>query len=319
MKRFITLTLRIIIFLLLSFLVYQKYTGKAIDIWQIGNSLGTVGDIIKQKFMPNTTQWSGSKSDISQDTQQWLLLHTTTEFSGAKADLQRNQDFSNNLITNTFILQQQVGKWGLFAARSGSEDHTNDQIIITFSGTTIVYPAFYNTSNAFALQQSGANTGEIYQATGIIILSGDKDYYLYYPASNGNGKLIGVILSLWSGIISASESTIPFLFYKNSYLFVKKESNNTNSALYAFQNGMLTTLATGEIGGISVEKDVATLHNRTTNEIIFLSLLDYSTRKILKPQRSDINYQSFLLTGDHIWVKYQDNLTGSTIYEKQVR
>gem|GEM_PF-6397556 len=112
---------------------------------------------------------------------------------------------------------------------------------------------------------------------------------------------------------------MPFLFYKDNYFFVKKEANNSNSILYAFQNGMFTAIATGEIGGVSVEKDVAALHNRASNEIVVLSLLDYSTQKVLKPQRSDITYYSFLLTGAHIRVKYHDNLSGSVIYEKQVR
>lgn len=321
MKRFITFVLWIIIFLLLSFLVYQKYTGEVVDISYIANPVGEAGSFIKQKItiLKNIAQWSSDWSELSKTKPQWPLLHTTQEFSGAKVDLQRNQDFSNNLIKNTFVLKPQVGKWDLFAARSGSADHTNDQIAITLNGQTVAYPAFYNANNALVIQQGSGSTGETYQATGIIILDGDKDYYFYYPVSSSNGKLIGIISSLWSGVISASESVVPFLFYRDSYLFTKRGENNINTTLYVFKNGMFTALATGEIAGVTIERDAAALHNKTTNEIVVLSLLDYSVQKTLKPQKIDINYQSFMLTGGHVWVKYRDNLSGSTVYEKQVR
>ncbi len=341
MKRVLTLILRLIILILLIFLGYQKTTGKIVDVSYITDPIGKAGSkvisFVKKQwqaispFPPSTGTIPALPAPApapeptpapAPEPTLTLTGVSAEEFSGIKADLQMNQDFSQSLLQNTFVLKPQVGKWDIYVTWSGSQDNLNDQIIIAISGQSFSYPVFYNTGNSAIAAQWGSGVGwTIYASTGMIVIQSDK-YYIYYPAYSTNSAqttLEGAILALPGGVTTTTRNLIPLLFYKNQYFFTTISDYNEHQGLYVLAWGAITSLITGNIGWVTAESGFVSVYDSTIKKILVISLEDMGIKYTLPIRRDTVSYQAVLVTDTGIWTKYNDNLKNTTVYEKHMR
>lgn len=334
MKRIIVLLIRIIIFYLLGIFIYQKTTWKTANGIIARETIDRIASVVQDKVRsfgssfqaPRSSTWvhnqSGETSPVIEDDQSgslqnWSNIDETrstqesAKLARVKTGLQRNQDFASNLLNNSFDPQKSIGKGDMYVIRSGSQDHTQDQIIITLWWETISYPAKYNIDNALALPQWWSND-PVYRANGVIALDADT-YYVYYWARNSQWNLKGYIMNANNGNTIVKDNLLPLLFYKNQYYFSIR--SNGYKWLYKIQNGTLTSLTDNAINGISIENDFIAIHDIDQNVIQLFSITDTIPSAILPLHRPSIEFQAFLMQTGSTWIKYKDNLKQATVYE----
>lgn len=320
MKKLIVWLLWIMVTILLGVFAYQKYTWKELTSGVVLSSYqsfrnyfktivcGTISKI-QQKSCPQTKTTdldSNIKIHISKDDPNRNLL--TDQI---RSDLDRNHQFSNNLMQIDHSPNMMIGKDGMIAIFENTQNHVSDKIIvINNSGDRASYPARYNFDNIYAYKTSNTNT--IYHTNGLSFL--DKNM-VYYQATNAMWDTKIYFLNIHNGVTQVIDDAIPFLFFKGQYIFTT-QPGNLYQDLYIYKDNRISKFGDQIISEINVDKDLISVYDPDDREIIFYSILDMKPMYIIKIDKKSISYDSFLEQWDTIWIRYKDNLTNKTIYER---
>lgn len=322
MRRLITFLLRLVVLVLLGVYAYQKFTWKELTSWVVISSYTS----FKDKFK-TTTCWVIAKVQnklcgfmISKDTdpnQKIYINKDDTKRSlltdKVMEDLDRNEEFSNNLVQINQTPNIVVGKDWVLASLQNTSNHVSDNINITKDGIVYQYPARYNFDNIYAYKTS--NPEMIYTTQGLNFL--DKDM-IYYQAENELWDRKTYFLNTINGITQTINDAIPLMFFKNQYIFTTKPWDLYQD-LYVYNNGKISKFADQIVSEINIDKDLISVYDPDDREIVFYDVITLLPKYKIDINRTSIEYLSFLEDGEFIWIRYKDNLTNKVIHERYTK
>lgn len=319
MRKLITILLWLVVFVLLGVYAYQKFAWKELTSWVVissytsfKNNFKTSTCVVISKiqnklcgFMTQPQTWRDNKSYITSQDPRWSLLSAKV-----MENLDRNQQFSDNLIQINQTPSQIVWKDGVLATLQTSSNHISDSIQISKDGIIYSYPARYNFDNIYAYKTS--NPEMIYTTDGLNFL--DKEM-LYYEVKNilGNQKIY--FLNTSDGITQSLDHAVPFLFFKWQYIFTTKPWDLYHD-LYVYKSGKISKFADQIVSEINIDKDLISIYDPDDREIVFYNVVTLLPQYKIDIDRMSIEYLSFLEDGEWIWIRYKDNLTDKIIHER---
>ncbi len=322
MRKVITFLLRLIVVILLCVFAYQKITWKELTSWVIVSSYQSIRYKFKTTtcsviskiqnklcwaISSNQTWWDRKIYIDPKDPRRSLLSKKVMD------DLDRNQEFSDNLLQINQTPYATVGKDWVVVSLQTTSNHINDRIIIIRDGTQYQYPARYNFDNIYAYKIS--NPKMVYTTQGLNFL--DKNM-VYYQVKNEVWDKKTYFLNTQNGITQDINDAIPLLFFKDQYIFTTKPWDIYQD-LYVYQKNKMVKFSDQMVSEINIDKNLISIYDPDDRKIVFYDVITLLPKFIIKTDRMSIRYLSFLEDGNYIWLRYEDNLTSKIVHERRYK